>query len=262
MPIRILPRDLTEKIAAGEVVERPASVVKELVENALDAQATSVLIVVGKDAVDHLEVLDDGTGMRLEEIPLAFERHATSKIATYEDLTRIASLGFRGEALPSIAAVADLEIETKTEEAPLGVRVEMKAGSEAVQQEVGMPRGTRVIVRNLFRTTPARRKFLRSKQTEAGHILDTFIRLSLSKVDVSFQLKRSGKLWVNAPRAEDLRQRVAQLLGWEFGEGLQPVSGSKDGYAVEGLVGPSELNRVTSRGMFLFVNDFCQEKCR
>ena len=255
MPIRILPRDLTEKIAAGEVVERPASVVKELVENALDAQATSVLIVVGKDAVDHLEVLDDGTGMRPEEIPLAFERHATSKIASYEDLTRIASLGFRGEALPSIAAVADLEIETKTEEAPLGVRVQMKAGSEAVQQEVGMPRGTRVIVRNLFRTTPARRKFLRSKQTEAGHILDTFVRLSLSKVDVSFQLKRSGKLWVNAPRAEDLRQRVAQLLGWEFGEGLQPVSGSKDGYGVEGLVGPSELNRVTSRGMFLFVND-------
>lgn len=255
MPIRILPRDLTEKIAAGEVVERPASVVKELVENALDAQATSVLVVVGKDAVDHLEVLDDGTGMCPEEIPLAFERHATSKIETYEDLTRIASLGFRGEALPSIAAVADLEIATKTEEAPLGVRVQMKAGSEAVQQEIGMPRGTRVIVRNLFRTTPARRKFLRSKQTEAGHILDTFTRLSLSKVEVSFQLKRSGKIWVNAPRAEDLRQRVAQLLGWEFGEGLQPVSGSKDGYGVAGLVGPSELNRVTSRGMFLFVND-------
>lgn len=255
MPIRILPRDLTEKIAAGEVVERPASVVKELVENALDAQATNVWIVVGKDAVDHLEVLDDGTGMRPEEIPLAFERHATSKIASYEDLTRIASLGFRGEALPSIAAVADLEIETKTEEAPLGVRVQMKAGSEAVRQEVGMPRGTRVIVRNLFRTTPARRKFLRSRQTEAGHILDTFVRLSLSRVDVSFQLKRSGKIWVNAPRAEDLRQRVAQLLGWEFGEGLQPVSGIKDGYGLEGLVGPSELNRVTSRGMFLFVND-------
>jgi DNA mismatch repair protein MutL len=253
--IRVLPRDLTEKIAAGEVVERPASVAKELVENSLDAQATSVLITVGKDAIDHLEVLDDGTGMRPEEVPLAFARHATSKIASYEDLTRIASLGFRGEALPSIAAVADLEIETKTDEAPLGVRVLMKAGSEPVQQEVGMPRGTRIIVRNLFRPTPARRKFLRSKQTEAGHMLDTFIRLALSRVDVSFQLKRAGKLWVNAPRAEDLRQRVAQLLGWEFGEGLHPVSGSKDGYAVEGLVGPSELNRVTSRGMFLFVND-------
>jgi DNA mismatch repair protein MutL len=254
MPIRVLPRDLTEKIAAGEVVERPASVVKELVENALDAQATSVLIVVGKDAVDHLEVVDDGTGMCAEEIPLAFERHATSKIASYEDLTRIASLGFRGEALPSIAAVADLEIETKTEEAPLGIRVQMKAGSKPVQREVGMPRGTRIVVRNLFRTTPARRKFLRSTQTEAGHILDTFVRLSLSRVDVSFQLKRSGSLWINAPRAEDLRQRVAQLLGWEFGEGLNRVSGSKDGYGVEGLVGPSELNRVTSRGMFLFVN--------
>jgi DNA mismatch repair protein MutL len=255
MPIRVLPRDLTEKIAAGEVVERPASVVKELVENSLDAKATSILITVGKDAIDHLEVLDDGTGMRPEEIPVAFERHATSKIASYEDLTRIVSLGFRGEALPSIAAVADLEVETKTEDAPLGIRIRMQAGSEPVRQEVGMPRGTRIIVRNLFRPTPARRKFLKSKQTEAGHILDTFIRLALSKVDVSFQLKRSGKIWVNAPRAEDLRQRVAQLLGWEFGEGLHPVSGSKDGYAVDGLVGPSELNRVTSRGMFLFVND-------
>ncbi len=254
MPIRILPRELTEKIAAGEVVERPASVVKELVENALDAQATNILIVVGKDAVDHLEVVDDGTGMRPEEIPLAFERHATSKIASYADLSRIASLGFRGEALPSIAAVADLEIETKTEDAAFGVRVEMQAGKEAVHQDIGMPRGTRVIVRNLFRTTPARRKFLRSRQTEAGQILDTFIRLSLSRVDVSFQLKRSEKIWINAPRADDLCQRVAQLFGWELGEGLHPVSGSREGYRVEGLVGPSELHRVTSRGMFLFVN--------
>lgn len=254
MPIQVLPLELREKIAAGEVVERPASVVKELVENALDAEARNVLVVVGKDAVDHLEVVDDGTGMRPDEIPLALERHATSKIVSYEDLFRIASLGFRGEALPSIAAVADLEIETKTEDAALGTRVRMLAGGERLQQEVGMPRGTRVIVRNLFRKTPARRKFLRSKQTESGHILDAFIRLSLSRVDVSFQLKRSKSIWLNAPRAEDLRQRVAQLLGWEFSEGLQPVSGSQEGYRVEGLVGPSELHRISSRGMFLFVN--------
>ncbi len=254
MTIRVLPRELTEKIAAGEVVERPASVVKELMENALDAQAAHIRIVVGKDAVDHLEVVDDGTGMRPEEIPLALQRHATSKIASYEDLSRIASLGFRGEALPSIAAVADLEIETKTEDADFGVRVQIRVGREVVRQDIGMPKGTRVIVRNLFRKTPARRKFLRSRQTEAGQILDAFIRLSLSRVDVSFQLKRSDKIWINAPRAEDLRQRVAQLFGWELGEGLRPVSGSREGYYVEGLVGPSEFHRVTSRGMFLFVN--------
>lgn len=253
--IRILPRELTEKIAAGEVVERPASVVKELVENALDARAGSVQVIVGKDAIDHLEVVDDGTGMHPDEIPLALERHATSKITSYEDLFRISSLGFRGEALPSIAAVADLEIETRTEDAPLGIRLRFRDGSEVLQQEVGMPRGTRVVVRDLFRTTPARRKFLRSKQTELGHILDTFIRLALSRVDVAFQMKRSGGIWVNAPRADDLRQRVAQLLGWEFGEGLHPVSGDRGGYRVEGLVGPSELHKVTSRGMFLFVND-------
>ncbi len=254
MPIRILPRDLTEKIAAGEVVERPASVVKELIENALDAGATTVGVIVGKDGIDHLEVVDDGAGIEPEEIPLALERHATSKIASYEDLYRIATLGFRGEALPSIAAVADLEIETKTGEAVLGVRVRMKGTRQELHHEVGMKTGTRVVVRNLFRTTPARRKFLRSTQTEMGHILDTFIRLALSRGDVSFQLKRSGKLWLNAPRAADLRQRVAQLLGWEFGEGLRPVSGSQRGYRVEGLVGPCEVHRISSRGMFFFVN--------
>jgi DNA mismatch repair protein MutL len=254
MPIRVLPRELTEKIAAGEVVERPASVVKELVENALDAGASNVLVVVGRDAIEHLEVVDNGTGMRPDEIPVALERHATSKIASYEDLSRIASLGFRGEALPSIAAVADLEIETKTEDAPFGIRVRMKAGRQELHQEVGMPKGTRIIVRDLFRPTPARRKFLRSKQTEVGHILDTFIRLSLSRADVSFQLKRPGKIRINAPRADDVRQRAAQVLGWEFGEGLHPVSGSKEGYRVEGLVGPSELHKISSRGMFLFVN--------
>jgi DNA mismatch repair protein MutL len=246
---------LQEKIAAGEVVERPASVVKELVENALDAQARNVLIVVGKDAVDHLEVVDDGIGMHPDEIPLALERHATSKIDSYEDLFRTSSLGFRGEALPSIAAVSDMEIETKTENAPLGIRVRMKAGTEPQHQEIGMPTGTRVVVRHLFRTTPARRKFLRSKQTEAGHILDTVVRLALSRADVSFQLKRPGNLWINAPRVDDLRQRVAQLLGWEFGEGLEPVSGSRDGYRVEGLVGPAGVHKITSRGMFLFVNN-------
>jgi DNA mismatch repair protein MutL len=254
MPIRILPRELTEKIAAGEVVERPASVVKELVENALDAQAGTVLVRVGLDPVEHLEVVDDGTGMRPDEISLALKRHATSKIAAYEDLYRITSLGFRGEALPSIAAVADLEIETKTEDAPFGIRVQVKEGREGRPHEVGMPKGTRVVVRNLFRTTPARRKFLRSQQTETGHILDTFIRLALSRADVSFQLKRSARIWINAPRTDDLRQRVAQLLGREFGEGLHPVSAGIGGYRVEGLVGPCDLNKVSSRGMFLFVN--------
>jgi DNA mismatch repair protein MutL len=254
MPIRVLPLDLREKIAAGEVVERPASVVKELVENALDAQAGNVLVVVGKEAVDYLEVVDDGTGMRPEEVPLALQRHATSKISSYEDLFRIASLGFRGEALPSIAAIADMEIETRTEDAALGTRVRWKEGGESLCQEVGMPRGTRVIVRNLFRKTPARLKFLRSKQTEAGHILDTFTRLALSRADVSFQLKRSGSIWLNAPRAEDLRRRVAQIFGWEVSEGLSRVSGGQGAYRVEGLAGPSEMNRITSRGMFLFVN--------
>ncbi len=254
MPIRVLPRELTEKIAAGEVVERPASVVKELVENALDAGARTVQVVVGEDPADYIEVVDDGVGMAPEEIPLALRRHATSKIASYEDLGRIASLGFRGEALPSLAAVAELQIESRQADAPFGVRVWVRRGERSMPEEVGMPRGTRVIVRNLFHATPARRKFLRSRQTELGQVADTFIRLALSRLDVSFHLRRGRRPWIQAPAAADLRQRTAQILGRELAEGLRPVEGRREGYAVEGLAGPSRLHKVSSRGLFLFVN--------
>ncbi len=254
MRIRVLPKEITEKIAAGEVVERPASVIKELMENALDAGSTRLSVAIGPEVVDLLEVADNGSGMNPEEISLALERHATSKIEAEQDLYNISTLGFRGEALASIAAVADLRIESRTEPASLGVRLSVRVGEGSQAEDMGMPKGTRVMVRNLFRTTPARLKFLRSRQTECGHISDTFIRLALSRTDVSFQLKRSGKIWLQAPAVDDLRARVAKLLGWELAEELRSVAGQGGECRLEGLVGPPELHRVSNRGLFLFVN--------
>ena len=254
MPIRILSPELSEKIAAGEVVERPASVVKELMENALDAQCGNLRVLVGPEIVDQLEVVDDGSGMEPDEVLMALERHATSKVSTEEDLSRIGTLGFRGEALPSIAAVSNMQIETRTRASTLGVRVRLESGRPGPVEEAGMPAGTRVVVRNLFRPTPARLKFLRSRQTENGHILDTFHRLALSRTDVSFQLHRAGKLWVAAPATQDLRQRAGQVFGWQFAEELRPVEGAREGYALSGLVGSPDVHRMSSRGMLLFVN--------
>jgi len=254
MRIQILPREITEKIAAGEVVERPASVIKELLENSLDAQATRVEVTAWPAMTDRLEVSDDGTGMSPEEVRVALMRHATSKITCEEDLYSISSLGFRGEALASIAAVADLRIETRTEDTDLGVRVRVQGGEVSEVREVGMTRGTRIVVQDLFQYTPARLKFLRSRQTEAGHILDTFLRLSLSRKDVTFHLKKKDKSWIQAPATADLKQRAAHLFGWELAERLKPLSGEDGDCRLHGLVGPADMHRGNQRGLFLFVN--------
>jgi len=253
--IRILPKELIDRIAAGEVVERPASVLKELVENALDAEATAVTVTVEADPIDGIEVLDNGIGMTREELSLALQRHATSKLTNEQDLFMIRTLGFRGEALPSIAAVSDLVVETRARHAPLGVRVTYEAGVETDCRECGMAAGTRVLVKNLFRYTPARRKFLRSRQTETGHVLDLFVRLALSRPDVSFQLrKKAGAMWLNAPATEALRERVAQVLGWETAEALCPIEAEQGDWRIEGLAAPPGIHRATAAGIHLFVN--------
>lgn len=255
MRIRILPKELIDRIAAGEVVERPASVLKELVENALDAEATAVTVTVEADPIDGIEVQDNGIGMTREEISLALRRHATSKIRSEQDLFMIRTLGFRGEALPSIAAVSDLVVESRARDEPLGVRVTYEAGLETDCRECGMAAGTRVLVKNLFRYTPARRKFLRSRQTETGHVLDLFVRLALSRPEVSFRLrKRTGAMCLNAPATVVLRERVAQVLGWETAEALCPVEAEQGEWWIEGLAAPPGIHRATAAGIHLFVN--------
>lgn len=178
--IAVLDQNTIDKIAAGEVVERPASVVKELVENAVDAGATAVTVEIKEGGISFIRVTDNGNGIEKEQVPLAFLRHATSKIEKVEDLTQIASLGFRGEALSSISAVSQMEVITKTGDALTGVRYVIEGGQEKVLEEVGAPNGTTMLVRNLFYNTPARGKFLKTPMTEAGYVSAYMEQLALS----------------------------------------------------------------------------------
>ncbi len=255
MKIKLLPQHIVEKIAAGEVVERPASVVKELMENALDALAQRVIVKVGLDQVAQpIEVIDDGEGMSQDEVLLAIQRHATSKISAETDLHAIKTLGFRGEALPSIAAVAQLYIETRQQDAEVGVRVAVESGTVTSIEASGVPKGTRVCVRELFSSTPARRKFLRSPATEWYHIQSVFERIALSRQDVHFQLWRGKKQWLNAPPTQDLRQRIGHIMGWELSEHAYPFEAEEGGFRMYGMITEPEYHGLTPRHMLFFVN--------
>lgn len=255
MKINVLPKHLVEKIAAGEVVERPASVVKELMENALDALSRRIIVKVGSDkGPEPIEVIDDGEGMSREEVLLAIQRHATSKISVDSDLSAIRTLGFRGEALPSITAVSEMKIETRQPEAPLGVRLIVEAGVVKSIEEGGVPKGTRVQVRRLFFATPARLKFLRSATTEWGHIQQVFERIALSRRDVHFQLWRSGRQWLNAPPTGDLGQRIGQILGWGLAEHLYPFEAEAGGVRLYGMMTRPDYHGVTGRNVLFYVN--------
>ena len=252
--ILVLPSQLVNQIAAGEVVERPASVVKELVENSLDAGARSVACRVLEGGRKLVEVVDDGEGMAAEDLRLAVMRHATSKIKSSEDLARIGTLGFRGEALPSIAAVSRICITTRRREDDAGTRLVMEGGGEPELSDAGVPVGTSVEVKDLFFNTPARRKFMRTSATEMGHIQAWFTRLGLLRPDVHFRLEHGGRKLVDAPPASDLAQRAAVLLGREVFEHLFAVDHRQDGLQIEGLISDPEHSRSNARAVFLFVN--------
>ena len=187
MPIQVLDQSTINKIAAGEVIERPSSVVKELVENAIDAGATAITIEIKEGGISFIRITDNGSGIAPEEIKLAFLRHSTSKIKSIEDLMNVSSLGFRGEALSSIAAVSQIELVTKTADSFTGIRYVIEGGKEVSFEEVGAPDGTTFIIRNLFFNTPVRRKFLKTAATEAGYINALLEHLSLSHPDISFR---------------------------------------------------------------------------
>ncbi|HXZ95272.1 MAG TPA: DNA mismatch repair endonuclease MutL, partial [Dehalococcoidia bacterium] len=205
MPIRILSPDVASKIAAGEVVERPASVVKELVENSLDAGATQIAIEVQGGGVRLIRVVDNGVGIPPEEVDLAFERFATSKVATADDLEGISSLGFRGEALPSIAAVSEVTMVTRSKDELSGVFVNIKDGAVLEKAKRGCPIGTTVTVRNLFRNVPARLKFLKSSATENGHISNLVAQYSLAFPEVRFTLLIDGRTSFRSSGSGNLR---------------------------------------------------------
>lgn len=249
-----LPDDLINKIAAGEVVERPASVVKELVENALDAEATSIRVEIEGGGKRAIRVRDDGLGMSREDAARALERHATSKLRRLEDLLSLGSHGFRGEALPSIASVAHLVLRTCDASGPVGAEVEVAHGRFLGVRDVGHPRGTSVEVRDLFAEVPARRKFLRADSTEASHIAEALTLVALANPSRGITLVSHGRPLLQAPPTEELSGRVYQLFGDAFLEGLAPVAGGTDVARVRGLVTRPDRTGPARASLRLFVN--------
>jgi DNA mismatch repair protein MutL len=252
-PIRILSENLKNKIAAGEVVERPASVVKELVENALDAGATVIDVEAERGGRKLIRVSDNGSGMDREDALLCIRRHATSKLSSEEDLFSIRTLGFRGEALPSIASVSEMTLTTAPRGAASGVLIEVRAG-EATSTRESPSEGTAVEVRDLFFNTPARKKFLKRDATELVHIVDIVTRAALVNPRVGFSLMSDGRETMNTPRASGLRERLAQIYGVEFLEGLVELGRETDDIKIEAFVSHPKRLRDTRAHQFIFVN--------
>lgn len=252
--IRVLPEAIANKIAAGEVIERPASIVKELVENALDSNARSIDIAVEHGGKSLIRVADDGCGMGPEDARLAFERHATSKIAVLGDLDGIQTFGFRGEALPSIAAVSRTRLVTRPEGSSTGTEVVVEGGNLLAVAEHPCRKGTIVEVRDLFFNTPARRKFLKGDSTEGGHIQDAVSGLALSSGSVRFIFKADGKSVLDLPAVEDLRPRAAAVLGEEPADWLLELESEKEGILLRGFIGKPSVTRANRADIRLYVN--------
>jgi DNA mismatch repair protein MutL len=252
--VRRLPDDLVNKIAAGEVVERPASVVKELVENALDAGARGVQVETEGGGKALVRVRDDGEGMSRADAEQALERHATSKLRALDDLQAIGTHGFRGEALPSIASVSHLVLRTRDQAGPAGTEVEVRDGRRVQVKDVGHPRGTTVEVRDLFGSVPARRKFLRAEATEASHVAEALTLLALARPEVGFTLTSGARTVIQAPPAEDLRARLYQVFGGARLAEMVPVDGGSDWARVRGFVSRPEASGSARPSLRLFVN--------
>jgi len=252
-----LPSALVDQIAAGEVVERPASVVKELVENSLDAGACHIDIDIEGGGATLIRILDDGHGIAADELALAVQRHATSKIATLEDLAAITSLGFRGEALPSIGSVSRMRVASRHEGAAQAAEIRVVGGEVGDLQPSAQPRGTLIEVRDLFFNIPARRKFLRSESTEWGHIARLVERFALLRFDVAFRLRNAGRLVLDAPvttTAEGRRARVASILGEEFVANAIEFERRSGSVSLHGWLGQPQAARVSSDQQYAYVN--------
>jgi DNA mismatch repair protein MutL len=261
--IRLLPEGLVNRIAAGEVIERPAACVKELVENAIDASASRIDIDLRDGGLSFIAISDDGIGMTADELALAVERHATSKLPD-DDLTHIGTLGFRGEALPSIGAVSRLAITTRARGSDAGWRIAVEAGRKSGPEPAAHPKGTRVEVRDLFFATPARLKFMKAPRTELSHVLDSVTRLAMAHPGVAFHVNADGenKLALGAaalpladsdPSAGRL-QRLAAIMGREFGDNALAIEAAREGLVLSGFAGLPTYSRGTAQYQYLFVN--------
>ena len=242
MAIKVLDQITINKIAAGEVVERPASVVKELVENAIDAKATAITIEIKDGGTSFIRITDNGCGFEKEDIPVAFLRHSTSKIKSVEDLMVVSSLGFRGEALSSISAVAQVELITKTHESLMGTRYVIEGGKEKETEAVGCPDGTTFIIRNLFYNTPARRKFLKSPITEGGYISDLVEKLAMSHPDVSFRFISNNQNKIHTSGNGNIKDIIYHVYGRDIAGNVLPIEYQGDNFSITGFVGKPVVN--------------------
>jgi len=251
--IHVLPQDLADRIAAGEVVQRPAAAVKELIENSLDAGAGAITVVFKDAGKKLIQVTDDGSGMGWEDALAAFSRHATSKISSPSDLDNIRTLGFRGEALAAISAVASVELKTKTGGEDTGTRVHVEGGALRSHEKTGCPTGTGIAVRNLFFNTPGRRKFLKSNRTEFRHILDVVQRAALSRPDIAFSLVSDGETILKSP-AGDAASRLRDIFGKKQGSSLIEFSDDTGPVTVSGFLGRPQFARKGRSEQYLFLN--------
>ncbi|MEM8955092.1 MAG: DNA mismatch repair endonuclease MutL, partial [Verrucomicrobiota bacterium] len=253
--IRLLPDDLVSQVAAGEVIERPASVVKELVENSIDAGARRIEVVVNRGGISLIRVVDDGVGMNRTDALLAVERHATSKIATKEDLAAISTLGFRGEALPSIASVSRFRLSTREREALSGTAIEIKGGKLSGVKDSGDAPGTQIEARSLFYNLPARRKFLRTENTEFSHVEHQTRVQAIAHPEISFTLIRDERAVFQLPATRALIDRVRGLVGVELVSELVEVPRKeRNGVAIWGLIGRPGIGRSNRSQQFVFLN--------
>ncbi|GAA3615685.1 DNA mismatch repair endonuclease MutL [Flavivirga amylovorans] len=252
--IQLLPDHVANQIAAGEVVQRPASVVKELLENAIDAGASAIKLIIKDAGKTLIQVIDDGKGMSVTDARLSFERHATSKIRTADDLFQLHTKGFRGEALASIAAIAHVELKTKQEQDDVGTSIVIE-GSDVVSQDVVVtPKGTSISVKNLFFNIPARRNFLKSNTVELRHVIDEFHRVSLAHPNISFALYNNGSESFNLP-VSNYRQRIVNIFGNKTNEKLVPVEEDTEVLKISGFVGKPEFAKKTRGEQYFFVNN-------
>jgi len=252
--VRILSDRVANQIAAGEVIERPAAVVKELVENALDAGATRIEVEFRHGGRSLMRIEDNGYGMSRDDALLALERHATSKIAEAADLDRLASYGFRGEALPSIASVSRFELQTRVADSDAGTEILVNGGKFVHVRDCGRPVGTRIEVTHLFNSVPARRKFLKTDQTEAAHIVHCVRLYALACPRTAFTLIEDGRVVFRSPECRTLEERIAEIFGRQIAEALVPIEVSEPGLRLSGLIGRPGVGRSTRHEMIVFVN--------
>ena len=252
--IHVLDQNTINKIAAGEVIERPASVVKELLENAIDARATAVTVEIREGGISFIRVTDNGCGIPKADIPLAFLRHSTSKIQSVEDLFTVSSLGFRGEALSSIAAVAQVEVITKTSDSLTGSRYQIEGGEEKGLEEIGAPEGTTFIARNLFYNTPVRRKFLKTAMTEGAHVADLVEKIALSHPEISIRFIQNNQNKLHTSGNHNLKDIIYTVFGREITSNLLPVERKSEVISVSGFIGKPVIARSNRNFENYFIN--------